>query len=116
MDVKLDGLAAVAPSLNVTESTPTVIAKGPWIMVPRRMTDIGPSWQREGHSAPLREEPVPVSRVAPFLRLRYQRAPTSARRSHVLKSPGGLLYPVRVVKVVPSRAAGHRKWVLRAFG
>ena len=43
--------------------------------------------------APLREEPAPSEERHRSCACSYERAPSSGRRSHVLKSPGGLLVP-----------------------
>ena len=91
MDVKLNVLAAVAPSLSVAACTPTVIAEQPKIMAAKQMTGIGPSWQPEGYRAPLREEPAPSEERHRSCACAHERAPLSAGRRHVLKSPGGLL-------------------------
>jgi hypothetical protein len=55
------------------------------------MTTFGASWQAGGDRAPLREEPTPSRERRRSCACAHERAPLSARRSHVPKSPGGLL-------------------------
>lgn len=68
-----------------------MVIGAPGIMLARRATSIGASWQREYDRAPLREKPAPSKERHRSCACACERTPSSARRSHVLESPGGLL-------------------------